>query len=274
MAGLQELRKRLRSVQATGQLSAAMSTAATAKYAKVSRVRGDFDAYAQECERMLALLGSRGLPRAAAETAKRDCLVILGGNRGLCGGFNLELLRFLEDMLSGAETPPLLICCGKIASAWLREKGLAAEEILLPDVPAYSDVRALSDRLRQVYDRGEAERVIALYQHFQNMMVQKPQTAQLLPPPESPAASGEDSVLYLPDRESISAQLAEQCFHARVFSLALENAAGAQAATVLAMRSASDNAEKSAAELQITINRRRQAEVTSGVIETASGAFQ
>ena len=82
-----------------------------------------------------------------------------------------------------------------------------------------------------------------------------------------------EAPLFLPDRETIGAQLAVSCVDARLFELALENSAGAQAATIMAMRSACDNAAESAAELEITINRRRQAEVTSSVIETASGSI-
>ena len=274
MAGLQELRKRLRSVQATGQLSAAMRTAATAKYARITRIRSDFDPYAEGCAQMLSLLGSGGIARETGQTAPRDCLVILGGNRGMCGGFNSELLRALEERLRECVSPPLLLACSKTAAAWLRERDFAFEELSLPDVPAYNDVLPLSERLRQIYAGGEADRVFLVYQHFHNMMIQTPRTLRLLPETDSaPGAEGE-GLLFLPDRESISSRLAVQCFQAQVFSLVLENAAGAQAATILAMRSASENAEKSAEELQITINRRRQAEVTSGVIETASGNFQ
>ena len=272
MASLQELRKRLRSIQSTGQLAGAMRTAATAKYAKVGRLRDEFTPYARACGDMLRLLGSAGIERETKTAEPRDCLVILGGNRGLCGGFNAELLRFLEDELRKREAPILLVG-GRKAAQYLRERGAAFEDFPLSDVPAYDEIIPLAERLRSLYVSGEAERVLVIYQSFRNMLTQIPAAAQLLPEAESDGEEA-DAPLFLPDRETIGAQLAVSCVDARLYDLALENSAGAQAATIMAMRSACDNAEESAAELEITINRRRQAEVTSSVIETASGSLK
>ena len=273
MASLQELRKRLRSIQSTGQLAGAMRTAATAKYAKVSRVRDEFTPYARACRDMLRLLGAAGIEREAEVVSPRDCLVILGGNRGLCGGFNAELLRFLDGELESHEDP-LLLACGRKAAMHLRERGAAFEEYPLSDVPSYDEIRPLAARLRELYVTGEVERVLVVYQSFRNMLTQIPAAAQLLPETEPDGEENPTAPLFLPDRETIGAQLAVSCVDAQMFDLALENSAGAQAATIMAMRSACDNAEASAADLEITINRRRQAEVTSSVIETASGSAQ
>lgn len=273
MASLQELRKRLRSIQSTGQLAGAMRTAATAKYAKVSRVRDEFTPYARACRDMLRLLGAAGIERKAEVPAPRECLVILGGNRGLCGGFNAELLRFLDDELRKREDP-LLLVCGRKAAVYLRERGMAFEDFPLSDVPSYDEIRPLAERLRELYVTGEVERVLVVYQSFRNMLTQIPAAAQLLPETEPDGEERAAPLLFLPDRETIGAQLAVSCVDAQMFDLALENSAGAQAATIMAMRSACDNAEASAADLEITINRRRQAEVTSSVIETASGSAQ
>jgi len=273
MASLQELRKRLRSIQSTGQLAGAMRTAATAKYAKVSRVRDEFTPYARACRDMLRLLGAAGIEREAELTAPRDCLVILGGNRGLCGGFNAELLRYLDEELKKHESP-LLLVCGRKAALYLRERGVPFEDYPLSDVPTYDEIRPLVKRLRELYVTGKVERVLVVYQSFRNMLTQIPATEQLLPESEPDGEESYTQPLFLPDRETIGAQLAVSCVDAQMFDLALENSAGAQAATIMAMRSACDNAEASAADLAITINRRRQAEVTSSVIETASGSVQ
>ena len=273
MASLQELRKRLRSIQSTGQLAGAMRTAATAKYAKVSRVRDEFTPYARACRDMLRLLGAAGIEREAEAVSPRDCLVVLGGNRGLCGGFNAELLRFLDDELREREDP-LLLVGGRKAALHLRERGVGFEEYPLSDVPSYDEIRPLAARLRELYVTGEVERVLVVYQSFRNMLTQIPAAVQLLPESEPDGEESALQPLFLPDRETIGAQLAVSCVDAQMFDLALENSAGAQAATIMAMRSACDNAEASAADLEITINRRRQAEVTSSVIETASGSAQ
>ena len=273
MAGLQELRKRLRSIRSTGQLAGAMRTAATAKYARLNRVRGTFSPYAQACETMLHHLGGAGIPRKTEEIRHRDAVVLMSSNRGLCGGFNAELFRFFSQREeSGGE--PLLFVCGRKAAAWLREQGRKAEEFPVSDIPDYQEVKALSDRLRELYVSGEAERILVVYQSFHNMLTQTPAERQILPEPRAAETKDDGSLLYLPDRETIGAQLAVSCMDTAMYNLALENAAGAQAATLVAMRSACDNAEASAAKLEITINRRRQADVTASVIETAAGNLQ
>ncbi len=273
MAGLQELRKRLRSIRSTGQLASAMRTAATAKYARLNRVRGDFSPYAQACEDMLHHLGGSGIRRETEEIRHRDAVVLMSSNRGLCGGFNAELFRFFSQREESGEEP-LLFVCGRKAAAWLREQGRKAEEFPVSDIPDYQEVKSLSDRLRELYVSGEVERILVVYQSFHNMLTQTPAERQILPEPRAAETKDDGSLLYLPDRETIGAQLAVSCMDTAMYNLALENAAGAQAATLVAMRSACDNAEASAAKLEITINRRRQADVTASVIETAAGNLQ
>lgn len=272
MAGLQELKKRLRSIEITGQLAGAMRTAATGKYAGLSRRRNDYIPYAEACRDMLAFMGGGGIRRKTETAAERDCLVLMSGSRGMCGGFHAELFRFLEEELRGREAP-LLIAWGRKAAQYLRERDRAFEEFPVSDMPKFEETVPLADRLREIYETGEADRVIVVRQRFRNMLIQEPEAFCLLPE-EGWGPSAEDPPLLLPDRETIGELLAIQCFGAQVYGLALENALGAQAATLTAMRSACDNAETAAAELEIRINRRRQAEVTSGVIETASGNYQ
>ena len=197
----------------------------------------------------------------------------MSSNRGLCGGFNAELFRFFSQREESGEEP-LLFVCGRKAAAWLREQGRKAEEFPVSDIPDYQEVKSLSDRLRELYVSGEVERILVVYQSFHNMLTQTPAERQILPEPRAAETKDDGSLLYLPDRETIGAQLAVSCMDTAMYNLALENAAGAQAATLVAMRSACDNAEASAAKLEITINRRRQADVTASVIETAAGNLQ
>ena len=273
MATLQELRKRLRSIQSTQQLASAMRTASTVKFSKVNRIHGNFGPYAKACRDMLAHLGSAGIPRETEDVSSRDAVVVFSGNRGLCGAFNTELFRFLDQTLADMDSP-LLLASGRKAASHLRELGRVYEEFPLPDVPDYQDIKPLANRIRSLYTSGQANRVLAVYQHYENTLIQKPQLRQLLPESGIPEGRDDASLLYFPDRATIGAQLAVSCLDAQVFDLAMENASGAQAETLVAMSSACDNAEATAADLEITINRRRQAEVTASVLETATGNLQ
>lgn len=156
MASLQELRKRLKSIRSTGQLAGAMRTAATAKYSRLGQIRETFRPYARACQDMLGMLGKAGAAANGTEAAPRDCVLVLSGNRGLCGGFNAELNRYIDERLPEFRDP-LLLVAGKKAAAHLRERGVAFEEFSVSDVPSYGEVRILAERLRRLYAAGEAE---------------------------------------------------------------------------------------------------------------------
>lgn len=100
MANLQVLRKRYKSIQATADMAAAMKTAATVKYAKISKKLVNILAYSLACDEALALFGTVGFPRRTTEIKKRNCLVVFSSDRGFCGGFNGELLRFFDEKYS------------------------------------------------------------------------------------------------------------------------------------------------------------------------------
>lgn len=274
MAGLQQLRKRLKSIRATGQLAEAMRTAATIKYSRVSRVREEFIPYANGSADMLALLGRFGICREAECVSDRDCLVLFGSNRGLCGGFNAELFRFMDRTLASESETPHIISCSRKASAYLREHMLPYEEFILSDVPDYEETHTLCEHLRALYASGTVNRVRLIYQSYHNMLLQEPTDRQILLDPNEHRAANPDGILYLPSPAAIGTRLALTCLNNEVFAVALDNASGAQAATLMAMRSACDNAAESAAKLETTINRRRQADVTASVIEIAFGNLQ
>ena len=275
MASLQELRKRLRTIKATGQMAGAMRTAATAKYARVSRERDNFSPFAEACSRILSDMGGVGIPRNTTEIRHRDALIIISSNRGMCGGFNSDFFRFVNGYLdSPREEAPILFVCGKKACAMFREREWNVEEFPVSDVPSFEEILPVCRKAREMYVDGQVERVIVLYQSYKNMMTQIPTERQILPETNDSRNIAESDLLFLPDRETIGDRMATFCYESSVFHLFLDNAAGAQAATLLAMRSACDNAEESAAKLELLINRRRQAEVTARVIETASGNLQ
>ncbi len=273
MAGLRELRKRLLSIRTTGKLAGAMRTVAAAKYARLSAALGAYRPYAEAFDGMLALAGGcvSDKPAEAAPGA-RPCLVLMSANRGLCGGFNAELTGFFDRWLAAqAEEEPMLVACGKIAEACCKERKLSAERVFpLSDVPSWTEANEIAAYVRGLYESGRASRVSFIYQRFKNMLVQTPAAQQLLPPLPPEGAEQSTETLLLPEPEPVRRELWAAGLDAAVYALTLENAAGAQAATLMAMRSTYDNAQKSAAELETTINRRRQAEVTAGVIETAS----
>ncbi len=269
MAALQVLRKRYKSIQATADMCSAMKTASSVKYARISKVLANNEAYSRACDDTLALFGNAVLSRRTETVKPVNCMVLISNNRGFCGGFNGELLRFFESKLAEEDLSPRLIVFGQKGEAFCRGKGLEFESMPLEDIPSYSDAESLTGKLFELYASGEVNKVILVYQHFQNMMTQTPAAETILPHPVK-NDSQEKEMLFLPDRQTALQAPAMYCLINSVYGILLGHCAGIQAATSIAMRSACDNADKSLEKLEILINRIRQSEVTNSVIETSS----
>ena len=269
MATLQVLRKRFKSIQATADMASAMKTASSVKYAKISRVLTNVEDYSRACDETLSLFGNAVLNRHVSTVKSRNCLVLFSNNRGFCGGFNGEVLRFFENQLEAETEAPLLLIFGQKGWAFCEAKGLEFEKLVLPDIPEYADAETLTAKLFELYASGEVNRIDLIFQRFVNMMTQTPTAETVLPHPEQ-AAEKEQDLLFLPDRETAMQAPAMYCFTNSIYGIMLRHCAGIQAATTIAMRSACDNAEESLEKLGILINRIRQAEVTNSVIETSS----
>lgn len=247
-----------------------MKTAASVKYAKLSRKNTVFTEYSELCRQILDLVGEHGIRRSTEEIRDRNCYVLISSNRGFCGGFNNELFRFFSQK-TAEESEPLVICCGRKAARYCEDRNIPMEILELPDIPSYEDAERLTEKVLEIYTSGQAEQICFICQKYVNMMTQTPICEQILPGVLSSEKKPAADILFLPDAESVEKNIAFYCLCSRVYGILLSHFSGAQAATLIAMRNACDNAEESAAALSMTINRIRQAEVTNSVIETSSG---
>lgn len=276
MPNLRELKKHLRSIEMTGQLAGAMKTVAAAKYSRLNGILSNYAGYAKRCSGIREQFGSmlsQAYPCVNPDAPRG--IVVIGSNRGLCGGYNIELFNFAEEVLVASSRPWMLFTVGKRAAARFHDSEMPVErEFVLPDVVQYEDCTSLLTCLLDYYRQGEISTVEIIHQNFVNMLTQTPVISPLLPLSAEEKTEFADGVLYVPDRETVLFSAAEVCVNASMYMYLLESAAGAQAATLMAMRSAFDNAEQTAAELESAIGRKRQSEVTASVIETSGGFFE
>ncbi|MBQ8400522.1 MAG: F0F1 ATP synthase subunit gamma [Clostridia bacterium] len=273
MASLLELKKHLHSIRMTGQLAGAMKTVSAAKLSRLNGALQGFSGYQSICRSMTERFGADLAEVFPCKNPNAPrCFVVLGANRGLCGGYNIELYSHAESVLREVSDACLLIVVGKHAITHFREAGYSIhKEYILPDAVPYEDCMALLTELLTMYNNGEVSAVEILYQQFVNMLTQTPAVHRLLPITSDGPSGTVSEILYVPDRQTVLQSAAVTCIHADFYSHMLEAGAGNQAATLIAMRSAFDNAEASAAEMQSAISRQRQSDVTSSVIETAGG---
>ena len=193
---------------------------------------------------------------------------VRGADRGLSGGYNFNLYDYADAILGEAGDFRLFVA-GRHAAAHFRERGIGLREFALST--RYEDARAILDEAAGLLRDGEISSVTVLWQRFVNMLTQVPDRFGLLPMKSSGGGGDASDALFLPDRDTVLREAAEACVGADFYARVLEAGAGSQAATLVTMRSAYDNAEASTAELTADISRLRQSEVTSSVIETSGG---
>ena len=272
MAATQNLKKKLKSIQATQKLTRAMKNAAAAKFSQLNGIyrsyavfAGAFDELRREYGPELHAFFARQAPEAPVG------VVVLSSNRGMCGGFNAELLSFAGEYLRSLDRPFRLAVCGAQGILYCAEEGLKPEKtFLFSDVPTYTETDVLFSYVMEEVREQRVSEVKIIYPEYINMMTHTPVVTDLFGEDETPEARRHrQNALWVPDRETVLLQIASRWFCSILYEKALKTALGAQAATLLSMRSAYDTAAEYCNTLTAEINRRRQGAVTADVLETS-----
>ncbi|MBR6514955.1 MAG: F0F1 ATP synthase subunit gamma [Clostridia bacterium] len=271
MPAVQNLKKQLRGIRSTRKLTKAMKTVSTVKFSKLNGIYSDFSLYGRECTSIYTKYeASFAHVLPAADEDAPVLVVVIAANKGMCGSFNTELLSFamnqLEDMGEYR-----LVTVGKKAGSYFNKKNIPVDkEYILDDIPAYEDTAALLDDITLWRAEGRVSGVRIIYSRYVNMVHQIPSVCELFSAKERD--SDKPEVLFAPDRETVITRTANTVLGAVIYEPILETALGAQAATLMTMRSAYDTATEYCEKLEGEINRLRQSAVTADVIETSGEA--
>jgi F-type H+-transporting ATPase subunit gamma len=307
MPTLLDYRRRIRSVKSTQQITRAMKFVAAAKLRRAQE--GVFAArpYAKEILRVLrsaaARMESPAHPLLQRRPEEKILVMVLTGDRSLCGAFNSNVLRHAMDFIREHHTQKLeLIVVGKKGRDTLRKRGFSfvAEYLDVSAKVEFSKAKEIAARVAELYTSGEVDAVYAIDNEFKNVMVQNLRAEKLLPvDPEvvKKAADGEELLAHhagpggsLPTEPApggqgrlvdyIYEQPVEQIFNGlvprylegEIFRILLESAAAEHAARMTAMDSATRNASDLIEKLTLRMNNIRQAAITKELIEIVSGA--
>lgn len=257
MSAIPVLKKKLKSVRATGKLSKAMKTVSSVKFSQLSAAWKNYSAYAAEFRFICG----------HAETEMCDTVVVFGSNRGFCGGLNNDIIAYFHE---NVRLYAHLIVCGEELAALFRDDSTEFEkEFLFGDVPSFAETEPLLDYLASLAD-GRHDYVVKLvYPEYVNTLTQTPSSELIVLNPSGAAAS-DDGYIFIPGGDVSAKVLYEKGVRSVVYGTILKTAIGAQAATLMTMRSAFDTAEEYSEAIEGEIRRLRQSEVTADVIETSS----
>jgi F-type H+-transporting ATPase subunit gamma len=291
MATVQDLKRRIRSIRNTRKITKAMELVASAR---LRRAQARIEAMRPYADRMTELMigtarastSLQGLTLLQRREVKHVAIVPITGDRGLAGAFNAQVLRHafaLERQLSGEGAEVRWLVAGKKGRSTLtfRRYEVDTAWIGFSDRPAYTDAQAIARRAAELYESGEVDRVVIVYNQFVSALVQQAVERDVLPIPEQllerDESDAEEAALlgdfiYEPEPEQILERLLPVYVETELYRALLESAASEQGARMTAMRNASGNAADLISSLTLDMNRARQAEITQEILEVVAGA--
>jgi F-type H+-transporting ATPase subunit gamma len=282
MPSLIDLRRRIRSVKNTQQVTKAMKMVSAAKLRRAQDRTIAARPYAAMFRQVLADIAAAvagddnagSHPLLARRPENRILLLVLTADRGLAGAFNTNLLKASHQFM--VERPSaeveLYLLGRKGRDFWRkREVGILAERIGISQKPTYEDAAQVAEAMRGRFERAETDAVYLLYNEFKGVLAQKLTIARALPLEIPQGAAATDFIFEQPPAELLDGLL-PRYFEIAIYQAMLESAAAEQAARMTAMDAATSNAGEMIDKLTLYMNRVRQASITREIIEVVSGA--
>jgi len=276
--GIREIRSRIKSAESTDQLSRSMKMLSAAKLRRCQEKGRTLRDFASECADILSLLpaekrGKQSPLSGIGREIKKRCYVLFVGSRGLCGGYNREMLRTLSSILEEETGEYSLVVCGRWGRDNVPEAGYRVLRCFdeISDVPSADEARELGEYLRELYLSGEADEIRLVYREF------RPGKAKVLNQIFLPAASmrgsGGRDVIVEPDTASVRERLLELYIQNSLHSVLLESKMSEHLARMTAMTSAADNTENLLKKLNLELNHARQESITTEITELANSGI-
>ncbi|GMM91103.1 F0F1 ATP synthase subunit gamma [Vibrio fortis] len=285
MAGAKEIRNKIGSVKSTQKITKAMEMVAASKMRRSQDAMEATRPYAETMRKVIGHLANGSLeykhPYLEEREAKRVGYIIVSTDRGLCGGLNINLFKkAMLDMKDWSEkgADVELAIIGSKATAFFNNSGakVAAQVSGLGDSPSLEDLIGSVSVMLKKYDEGELDRLFVVFNKFENTMVQEPTIDQLLPLPKSDSEDMQRNhawdYIYEPEPKPLLDALLVRYVESQVYQGVVENLACEQAARMIAMKAATDNASDLIDDLELVYNKARQAAITQELSEIVSGA--
>ena len=284
MAGGREIKTKIKSVQNTRKVTRALEMVSASKIRKAQERMKQSRPYARAMKQLighLAQANSEYRHPYLVERAdiKRVGYIIVSSDRGLAGGLNNNMFRkllveFRQWQEKGVEIDVVTI--GQKASVYFRrlKVGMLASVTHLGDTPKVEQLVGVIKVMLDAYTAGGVDKVFLSYNDFVNTMTQKATFDQLLPlpAPEAKVARHDWDYLYEPDAETVLEHVLTRYVESLVYQAVMENVASEHAARMVAMKAASDNANKLIGTLNLIYNKARQAAITQEISEIVGGA--
>ena len=283
MPSTRDIRRRIKSVKSTSQITKAMQMVAAAKMRRAQQAALVGRPYAQLLNEIMAEAAANMCgfthPLMEARPVVKRAVILVSTDRGLCGGLNSNLFREAAKL---DKDTTVFVTAGRKASQFVaRTKRELKAEFSFKDTPLFSEARAISKFAQELFLTGQADAVDILYPRFINTLTQQPQTVPFLPIGEIAATtagvnapkeelsegSATEVFEFEPDEETVLGELLPHSLNFQMHQILLETKASEQSARMVAMKNATDNAKQIIKDLTLEYNKLRQANITKELLE-------
>lgn len=284
---MQELKRRMKSIESTEHITNAMRLVSASKYKKAKNV---FDKTSLQLAEVSATI-ERVIASASAELAEAEdeksaeanggtaegktILIAVTGSKGLCGGFNANITKAAVACAEDVPKEKLeIFAIGSKGRDFFEHNGytIMGEYLESPEKVTFADTKEIARPIIEKVKSGEAVRVLMVYTQYINSLRQEPVVKKLMPLDMEDFSDVKAELEFSPKPEEVLEYMIPKYFELTLFKAIIESAACEHAARRSAMESATDNANEILAKLSLTYNRVRQAAITNEIIEIVSGA--
>ncbi|MDP9500194.1 F0F1 ATP synthase subunit gamma [Bisgaard Taxon 45] len=286
MAGAKEIRTKIASVKSTQKITKAMEMVAASKMRKTQERMSSSRPYSETIRNVISHVSKATIgykhPFLVDREVKKVGIIVVSTDRGLCGGLNVNLFKtILNEMKQWKEKgiPVQLSLIGSKSINFFQSMGvkILTQDSGIGDTPSVEHLIGSVNSMIDAYKKGDIDVVYLVYNKFINTMSQKPVLEKLIPLPELDNDElGERKqvwdYIYEPDAKVLLDNLLVRYLESQVYQAAVENLASEQAARMVAMKAATDNAGNLINELQLVYNKARQASITNELNEIVAGA--
>jgi len=298
MANTRDIRRRIKSVKNTAQITKAMEMVAASKMRRAQQAATAGRPYSEVLNHVLVSLRDRvdatEHPLLAVREVKKTLVILITSDKGLCGALNTNVLREASNL--DVNTTEFVAIGRKGASFLARTGRKMIADFTLPDHPTFLQTKPISKLCMEKFLSGEVDKVTVLYPQFVNTLVQKPVHLGLLPitaekaqgttaiplphheasaaastaPTETPQEQSISEYLFEPSSKEILNAILPYYFHFEIFQKILDARASEQSARMVAMKAATDNAKSLVKDLTLEYNKARQAGITTELLEIST----
>lgn len=287
MANARDIRRRIRSVKNTQQITRAMKMVAAAKLRRAQEAVQAARPYTVKLGQVLGRVsnaagGGVSHPLMEVREVAKTAHILITADRGLCGGFNTNVIRLATAELKQYDHPGLIAVGSKGRDIFKRRSGvdIIAEYVGLGDDINFSQAKEIGQYVIDQYTAGAVDEVYLIFSEFVNTLTQRPVSVKLLPIEEvadtdnkaDEEAEAMVSYMFEPNAEAVLSELLPKYIEVSIFRALLEAKAGEQGARMTAMDSATNNADEMIDKLTLSLNRARQAAITKEISEIVGGA--